>query len=222
MEEKEVGATKRWLNAHKGVFLSATRSHPFIVSIRDGTIDLENFKRWLGQDYFFVRSFARFVASVLVKLPKDARENDVDLVLGGMSALEQEIAWFRSEASKWGVQLGSLTLQKANLNYCRFLEELTDSCTHHAVILVAFWAIEMVYNESFAACLEVSANTPVQLRDACERWGNAEFKAYCMGLQKLADNYIQMSPTNVQKEAEQAFLNVLSFEVDFWNMSSQP
>ncbi|KAI5064330.1 hypothetical protein GOP47_0021000 [Adiantum capillus-veneris] len=176
----------------------------------------------MGQDYFFVRSFIRFVASVLVKLPKNALENDVDLVLGGICALEQEISWFRSEATKWRVQLAGLTLQKANSDYCRFLEELSDSSTHHAVALAAFWAIEMVYNESFATCIEGATDTPIELRGACERWGNAEFKGYCMALQKLAEKYLQISATDVQKQAEQEFLNVLSFEVKFWNMSSQP
>lgn len=66
-----------------------------------------------------MRSFVRFAASVLVKLPKDAPEAEIDTILGGICALDQEISWFRSEGSKWGVQYGNLTLQEANINYCR-------------------------------------------------------------------------------------------------------
>ncbi|KAH7437980.1 hypothetical protein KP509_05G099400 [Ceratopteris richardii] len=216
----EDGMTKRWLGAHKELLHAATR-HSFILSIRDGSIDLGCFKRWLGQDYLFVRAFVRFAANVLVKLPKDVAETDIDVVLGGICALEKEISWFRSESSKWGVHFDTLIPQKANEDYCRFLEELSASSTHYAVVLAAFWAIEMVYNDAFATCLETDAKTPSELYDACERWGNAGFKAYCTALQQLADKHLQMSSIDIQGQAEQAFLKILSSEVEFWNMSCQ-
>lgn len=218
MEQKEELITQRWLQTHKDLYLSATR-HPFILSIRDGSVDLECFKRWLAQDYFFVRSFVRFAANVLVKLPRDADEADVDTLLGGICALEQEISWFRSEGSRWGVQFNNVALQEANTNYCRFLDELAESRMDCTVALAAFWAIEVVYNDSFAACLEPGAKTPPDLQNACERWGSPKFKMYCMALQSLADKYLQNCPAHVQQQAEQAFVKVLSSEVDFWNMS---
>ena len=70
-----------------------------------GLIWKENKRRaflWLqGQDYFFVRAFVRFIASILVKVPKDAEEADIDIILGGLCSLEEEISWFRGEASTW-------------------------------------------------------------------------------------------------------------------------
>ena len=42
----EAGTTAAWIERHQQMYERATR-HPFTVSIRDGTIDLSTFKRWL-------------------------------------------------------------------------------------------------------------------------------------------------------------------------------
>ena len=96
----EESITHGWIGTHKELYKLATR-HPFLLSIRDGSLDLHCFKTWLGQDYFFVRAFVRFIASILVKVPKDAEEADIDIILGGLCSLEEEISWFRGEASTW-------------------------------------------------------------------------------------------------------------------------
>lgn len=70
------------------------------------------------QDYHFVREFVRFVASVLVKMPRDSPECDVDIILGGITALESEITWFRKEANFWQIFLERVTLLQPNKDYC--------------------------------------------------------------------------------------------------------
>ena len=76
-----------------------------------------------GQDYIFVRAFVSFVASVLIKAWKESDDSggdDMEFLLGGMAALNDEIQWFKNEASKWGVQLSDIVPQKANKDYCRY------------------------------------------------------------------------------------------------------
>ena len=72
-----------------------------------------------GQDYIFVREFVRFLASVLLKAPKDSTNEDIDLILGGLVALDQELSWFKKEASNWEVDFLNTNPQKANKDYCR-------------------------------------------------------------------------------------------------------
>lgn len=73
-----------------------------------------------GQDYIYVRAFIPFVASVLVKAWKESDDtSDMDIILGGMASLNDEISWFKEEASRWEVSLTSLVPQSANLTYCR-------------------------------------------------------------------------------------------------------
>ncbi|KAI5650905.1 hypothetical protein M9H77_36910 [Catharanthus roseus] len=223
METKDtnkVSVIESWLRKHRLVYVGATR-HPFIHSIRDGTVNLNSFRRWLEQDYIFVRAFVPFVASTLVKAWKQSGDtNDIEVILGGLASLNDEISWFKKEASKWDVSLSNVVPQEANLNYCRFLERLTSPEVEYAVAITTFWAIETVYQDSFAHCLEDGSETPEDLKRTCERWGNDEFKKYCDTLQSIAEGQLEKAPEDVVKKAEVAFLDVLELEVEFWNMSS--
>ncbi|KAL7123764.1 hypothetical protein ABFS83_14G004200 [Erythranthe nasuta] len=211
--------TVTWLKKHRQLYLGATR-HPFILGIRDGSVDISSFKRWLGQDYIFVRAFVPFVASVLIKAWKESDDKaDVDVILGGVSALNDEISWFKNEASKWSVALDSVVPQQANLNYCRFLERLMSPEVDYTRAITAFWAIETVYRESFAHCLEEGSRTPQELKGTCQRWGNDGFGRYCSSLQNIANRRLEKASDEVVAKAEVNLLEILEHEVEFWNMS---
>ncbi|KAK4265893.1 hypothetical protein QN277_026884 [Acacia crassicarpa] len=108
-----------------------------------------------AQDYLFVRAFVPFVASVLIKAWKELDDgSDMEVILKGMASLEDEISWFKREASKWDVPLSEVAPQQANINYCRFLEKLMGPEMKYTELITAFWAIEVVYQESFAHILE--------------------------------------------------------------------
>ncbi|WOL10277.1 putative bifunctional TENA-E protein [Canna indica] len=214
-----MGKTATWMKLHSPMYDRATR-HPFILGISDGSVDLSAFKRWLAQDYIFVREFVPFLASILLKACKHSDdESDMEVLLGGMAALSDELAWFRKEASKWDVNLAGVIPQKANMDYCSFLQSLMLPEVDYAVVITAFWAIETVYQESFSLCLHSSSKTPEELMETCQRWGNTSFGHYCRSLQKIADRCLEKAPSDIIKRAEEAFIRVLEHEINFWNMS---
>ncbi|TXG71582.1 hypothetical protein EZV62_000161 [Acer yangbiense] len=219
-EVEKINIIDTWLKKHRLIYVGATR-HPFILSIRDGTVNLSSFKTWLGQDYIFVRAFVSFVASVLIKAWKESDDSggDMEVLLGAMAALNDEIQWFKNEASKWGVQLSDIIPQKANKDYCRFLESLMSSEVKYTVAITAFWAIEAVYQQSFAHCLEDGTNTPSDLQATCLRWGNDGFGQYCHSLKQIVNRRLAKASDDEIKKAEVALLDVLEHEVEFWNMS---
>jgi hypothetical protein len=51
-------------------------------------------------------------------VPRDAPEQDADVILSGVTALESEILWFRKEANFWQVFLEKVTLLEPNKEYC--------------------------------------------------------------------------------------------------------
>ncbi|XXG80481.1 hypothetical protein AAC387_Pa09g1334 [Persea americana] len=213
------GPIATWLNKHRQLYLEATR-HPFILSIKHGSVDISSFKRWLGQDYIFVREFIPFVASVLLKAWKETDDaSDIDIILGGIASLNDEISWFKKEASKWNVPLSGNAPQKPNQDYCRFLESLMGSNIEYSVAITAFWAIEAVYQESFSLCLEDDSRTPEELMGTCQRWGNEDFRQYCCSLFRIANSSLAKATADVVRKAEEAFVHVLEKEVGFWNMS---
>ncbi|KAM7280838.1 hypothetical protein ACFE04_007972 [Oxalis oulophora] len=228
MEKKENRIIDTWLRKHHLIYAAATR-HPFILTIRDGTIDLSAFKTWLAQDYLFVRESIPFVATVLAKAWKQSDDNhtDTEVILGGMASLNDEVAWFKNEASKWGIQLTDVVPQKPNKSYCTFLESLMAPEIEYAMLITAFWAIEAVYQESFAHCLEDEAKIPDVLQGTCQRWGNDGFGQYCESLKRIANRHLELISDNLLPKAhedllakaETVFLRVLEHEVEFWNMS---
>ncbi|KAK1436341.1 hypothetical protein QVD17_02120 [Tagetes erecta] len=220
MTDSNIPVTETWLRKHRLQYTGATR-HPFILSIRDGSVDFSSFKRWLGQDYIFVRSFVPFVASVLMKSCKDesSDDDDMELILGGIASLKDEINWFKQQASKYHVSLTSIIPQNANIKYCRFLESLTGSEVEYAVAITALWAIEVVYQDSFAHCLEEGSRVPHELQETCERWGNEGFGEFCRSLRGIVDRCLQKASPEVISKAEVCFLSVVEHEVEFWNMS---
>lgn len=211
--------TTDWLHHNRELYAAAT-NHTFIASIRDGSIDVSKFKHWMEQDYHFVREFVRFVASVLLKVPQNAPEHDVDVILGGITALEGEIAWFRKEANFWQVFLEKVTLLEPNKDYCNFLKELEKEETPYAVAVTAFWLIELVYNASFMSCLEEGSKTPFELLSTVKRWGSPEFREYTLSLQKLADKALDNASEAEQKQAKEACVSILELEIKFWDMAS--
>lgn len=62
-----------------------------------------------------------FVASVLVKACNETDgSSDMEVILGGLAALNDELAWFKKEASKWGITLSDTVPLAANIRYCRY------------------------------------------------------------------------------------------------------
>ncbi|KAJ6910402.1 hypothetical protein NC652_021165 [Populus alba x Populus x berolinensis] len=224
------GVIDRWVKKHLVLYTGATR-HPFILSIRDGTIDFSSFKRWLwlavvmgiwltGQDYIFVREFVPFSASVLLKASKNSDDNsDMEVILSGLASLSDEISWFKQEAAKWDVPLSDVIVHKSNQNYCRFLESLMLPAVEYSVVFTALWAIETVYQESFSHCLEDGSKTPPELLEACQRWGSEGFGEFCCSLKKIANRCLEKAPDEELKKAEVTFLRVLELEIEFWDMS---
>lgn len=113
----------------------------------------------------------------------------------------------------------SVVLEKMHMVCCRFLENLMSPDVDYAVAITTFWAIETVYQESFAHCLEDGSKTPPELQDTCQRWGNDDFGEYCRSLQEIANRYLEKASSDVLTEAEVTFLRVLEHEIEFWNMS---
>lgn len=64
-KEMEKSTTDTWLRENQELYTAAT-SHSFIQSIRDGTVDVTNFKRWMvshsldASNYMLICNFLSF------------------------------------------------------------------------------------------------------------------------------------------------------------------
>lgn len=100
-----------------------------------------------------------------------------------------------------------------------FLESLTRPEVDYTEAITAFWAIEAVYHDSFAYCLENDSKTPQELKEACQRWGNEGFAQYCRSIQSIANRRLEKASDEMIAKAELILLKILDHEIQFWNMS---
>lgn len=100
-----------------------------------------------SQDYLFVREFVAFIASVLLKCCKQEDSSDMEIILGGVASISDEISWFKNEATVWGVDLASVSPLKANLEYHRFVLSVRSKSSHTVA-----WAWLKIYNRQCPCC----------------------------------------------------------------------
>ena len=197
----------RLLATHAELWHDAT-VHPFLVQCQQGQIRPEQFNTWLVQDFHFVLGFTRLAASLLQSAPAD----HMDLLLGGMGFLKDELLWFQKKASDRQLSLAQ-PLQPTCKAYCQFMEALRQR--PYPVKAAGFWAIERAYNQAWQ---EHSPMVPAYAEFA-DRWGNAAFTDYVKQLAVQADEALAESDTDTQIAAEAVFVRVAELEKDFWQMA---
>ena len=182
--------------------------HPFLEQCKLGTIQPQQFNTWLVQDYLFVVDFTRMVARVLAIAPPE----HFDLILGGLSAIKDELNWFKQKAAERQLDLNTQK-QPTCTKYCDYMSNLATM--PYAVQATVFWAIELAYNQGW----QLPGSMPEPYTEFADRWGNPGFTEYVKLLEQQADQALQTTPEPIQQQAEAAFLKIASLEKDFWQMA---
>lgn len=197
---------KQLLQNHPQAWREAT-VHPFLEQCRLGTIEQQQFNTWLVQDYLFVVDFTRMVGRLLHSAPVA----HFDVILGGLSALKDELSWFKEKAAERQLDL-NIQKQSTCTEYCDYMYSL--AAMPYPVQATALWAIEFAYNQGWQLADVIPPYT-----EFAERWGNPGFTDYVKLLEQQADEVLQSASENVQQQAEAAFLNIARLEKDFWQMA---
>ena len=129
------------LSAHPDAWDAAT-IHPFLTQCQEGSIRPAQFNTWLVQDYRFVTEFTRFLARTLAAAP----DQDLDILLSGLQALQDELNWFREKAAERSLNLNTPRQLTCQI-YCEFMGSLVNA--PYAVQATALWAIEYAYNQGW-------------------------------------------------------------------------
>ena len=195
------------LSAHSEEWQAAT-IHPFLQQCQQGTIQPEQFNTWLVQDALFVAEFTRMAARLLSAAPTA----HFDTLLGGLGAIKDELLWFQAKADERSLNL-STSPQPTCQQYCAFMQRLAGKS--YAVQAVAFWAIELAYNQGW----QQHSPMPEPYTEFADRWGNAGFTEYVKLLEQQADEVLVEANENEKAQATEVFLEVAKLEKDFWQMA---
>ncbi|TVR13920.1 MAG: TenA family transcriptional regulator [Phormidium sp. GEM2.Bin31] len=195
------------LETYPDLWRDATR-HPFLDRCQSGTIEPHQFNTWLTQDYIFVTEFTRFLANGLAAAPVA----HFDVLLGGLNAIRDELAWFREKAAERDLSLDSPS-QTTCETYCQLMASWFVQ--PYAVQATALWAIELAYNQGWQ--LPGAMVSPYD--EFAQRWGNPGFTDYVKHLEKQADESLAEASETVQRQAEAVFQEVARQEQAFWQMA---
>ncbi|MGK7871801.1 MAG: TenA family transcriptional regulator [Xenococcaceae cyanobacterium] len=182
--------------------------HPFLEQCQSGTIQPEQFNTWLVQDYLFVVEFTRFAARVLAS----ATPAHFDVILAGLSALKDELTWFKAKAAERQLNLET-SKQATCQEYCEYMAKVAQM--PYPVQGTVLWAIELAYNQAW----QLPGSMLEPYGEFADRWGNPGFTEYVKMLEKQADEALEKAPERSQRQAESAFLKIASLEKDFWQMA---
>lgn len=202
-----ISTCDKLISAHPEAWQNAT-VHPFLQQCQEGTIKPAQFNTWLVQDALFVREFTRMAARLLSVAPF----SHFDTLLSGLGAIKDELLWFQSKADERGLDL-STSPQPTCQQYCEFMRGVADES--YAVQAVAFWAIELAYNQGW------QRHSPMAgaYMEFADRWGNEGFTDYVKVLEAQADSALAAASEAEWAKAKEAFLTVARLEKDFWQMA---
>jgi thiaminase (transcriptional activator TenA) len=93
-------------------------AHPFIRGLGDGSLGREIFAGYVGQDAFFLESFARAYALALVRSSDTPTLVALAELIAGVG---NELGLHNSYAARWGVDMTGVEPSPATLAYTDFL-----------------------------------------------------------------------------------------------------
>ena len=185
---------------------SHATAHPFLEAVRNGTVTETQFESWLVQDYRFVSDLLTFQGRLLARAPRSAQA----VLVGGLVALVDELAWFEEQAGARGLDLVVPPLP-ATTAYAALLERLDEA--EVAVALTALWTVERVYLDAWS----FAAPGALAYREFVAHWTTQEFATYVSDLERAADDLVRAA--SVGLVAETTFVEVLDVESRFWDMA---
>jgi thiaminase/transcriptional activator TenA len=185
------------VSRHRREWLAATH-HPFLESVRDGSLPPAAFQTWLVQDYLFVSDLLRFQARLLSVADRSAQRP----VAAGLVALESELSWFENQADESHLEL---RVERHPVTEA-YRQRLLSYADDWAAGITALWTGERGYLESWRG---VAPAAPA-FRGFVEHWTHPDFDGYVTDLESLVD---ACGPD------EGAFLAICGLERDFWEMA---
>jgi thiaminase len=125
-----------------GPLIKATESHPFLTSMVDGTLPIENFRYYVVQDALYLRDFAAALR-ILANSEGLSREDSGRLDGFASGAEEAELCLHNGFFQQWGIEVTGKEEQMPNtLLYTSYMLRVAATRPHPeglAVLLPCFW-----------------------------------------------------------------------------------
>jgi thiaminase/transcriptional activator TenA len=196
----------------------AQLEHPFVEQLGDGSLEVERFKRWVLQDYRYLKEFARIFAWAVAKADRLASMGWYAKVLD--LTLNSEMALHRSYAERFGIsatELEATPMWPTTRAYTDFLVRTSadgDMADLLAALLPCAWGYVYIARKL------AEGNPPEDQRyaDWISQYASDEFAAALDWLRAEFDRVSEHVSDEKRARLTEIFMISSRYEWEFWEM----
>jgi thiaminase/transcriptional activator TenA len=166
----------------------ACLENPFVQGIANGTLDRAKFAYYVGQDAFFLESFARAYSLAAAKSPDWEGFNAFHTFAG---AVLEELRLHEGYAAKWGIDLRTVEPGTATRRYTDFL--LATAWSGDAGLITVAMTPCMRLYAFLGQKLAENGIPEHQYADWVRTYSQPEFEQLAQQLEVLTDRYTTMN-----------------------------
>ncbi len=196
----------------------AQLEHPFVKGLGDGSLEVERFKRWVLQDYRYLKEFARIFAWAVAKADRLESMSWYATVLN--LTLNTEMALHRSYAERFGIsaeELEATPMWPTTRAYTDFLVRTSadgDMADLLAALLPCAWGYVYI-----GQCL-AQGNPPEDQRyaDWIQQYASEEFAQAAEWLKAELERVAAGATEEKRARLTELFVISSRYEWQFWEM----
>lgn len=190
---------------------------PFIEELQKGTLPLEKFQFYMGQDSFYLENFARSLALIGARAHRVSHA--LDFIRFAEGAIVVEKALHDSYFQKFGLsQRGSI--EPTTHHYINFLKStsaLDQVEIAMAAVLPCFW----IYQEVGDSIYKNQLNEDNPYQKWIDTYAGKEFKELVIKAINICDSVAENCTPQQQERMTQAFVEASKLEFMFWDSAYQ-
>lgn len=190
---------------------------PFIEELQRGTLPLEKFQFYMGQDSFYLENFARSLALIGARAHRVSHA--LDFIRFAEGAIVVEKALHDSYFQEFGLnQRGSI--EPTTHHYINFLKStsaLDQVEVAMAAVLPCFWIYQEVGDSIYKN--QLSEDNPYQ--KWIDTYAGKEFKELVIKAINICDSVAENCTPQQQERMTQAFVEASKLEFMFWDSAYQ-
>jgi thiaminase (transcriptional activator TenA) len=196
----------------------AQLAHPFVRGIGDGSLDEERFKRWVVQDYGYLREFARMFAWAVAKADRLESMGWYARVLD--LTLNTEMELHRTYAARFGIgvrEMEEAPMWPTNRAYTDFLVR-TAADGDMADLLAALLPCAWGYVDIGRALAAGRPPDDQRYADWIAQYASDEFREAAEWLRAELDRVAGDAGARKRARLRELFVLSSRYELRFWDM----
>ncbi|WP_297638111.1 thiaminase II [uncultured Clostridium sp.] len=192
--------------------------HPFILGMKDGTLDKELFRDYLVQDYLYLKEYAKVFCMGIIK-SKDMEE--MRFLYKSISGTMEEGASHIRYMEELGItekEAESMKAENENVNYTNYMINVSlqgDIKEIAIATLVCSWSYGFI-GEHLLEEAKLEGN---YYKEWIALYGDGSYKEFMHSWLK----YINDICKNISKKEERRYIEIFKqcslYELEFWDMS---